>query len=69
MLVAHEQHYLAVPFVMLTADEFSETMGLVGWGWSISINVVRIGTYFWPLGNIAPSLSSMADNITLQVGP
>ena len=65
--MAYERRFLAVPFVMLTDDELSETMGVASWGWSISIIVVLIGAYFWPLVNKAPSLDSMAEAITLYM--
>ena len=59
--MAREGHCLAVSFVVLTANELSEKMGVDGWGCYISINVVHIDTAFWLLVKIAPSLASMSD--------
>ena len=67
MSMALDQSCLALPFVTINAYELSETMGVDGWGWSISINVVQIGTAFGPLVNKAPSLDYMSEDIMLHM--
>ena len=51
---------------MITADELSETAGVAGWGWYISISVVLIDAAFWPLENKELSLAPMTESITLH---
>ena len=67
MSMARDQCYLVVQFVTLTDDELSEMMVVAGWGWSISISLVLLGTYFWPLVNNAPSSDSMDKAIKLRM--
>ena len=65
--MTRDRHCLAVPFVMLESNNFLETMGLASWGWSISINVVCIGTPFLPLVKIVPSSYSMTYSNTMHM--
>ena len=46
--------------------ELSTCIGVAGWGWYISINVIRIGTAAWPLSNSAPYYVSSAYAMMLR---
>ena len=58
MSIALDIFCLMLLLTIPTAVELSTCIGAGGWGWLISMSVVRIGTAAWPFRKRAPYSAS-----------